>query len=802
MTAGYEIGRAKLEKLIEWYTPRMEQRNEATTRFQLIDTLFFECLGWRKEDSIFEDSHEGEYADYTFLAPRKILIVEAKKENNYFELPIGKGKLEYSLMSLMRDHANLKDAIRQVTSYCQSRGVPFAAVSNGHQLVVFVAIRSDGIPPLSGKAFVFPSLPFMLAHFLELWQVLSKPAIEQQTLYARLIGSVIPELPPKLSSSIGSYPGVVNRNPFQADLQTISELVIEDLVHAENVEDIFLEECYAQSGALSQYSLISKSILEARYVALFDSEAPGPAITPASTKEGISAELLAESLSRRPILLIGDVGVGKTTFLRNLITIVAPKIFAQAIHLYIDLGSQASLSSDLKKFVLEEIKRQLRDHYELDVEEDRFIRGVYNLELQRFRKGLYGRFRESDPHLFELKEVEFLEKKVAEESEFLKDVLEHVVKGRRKQVVIFLDNADQRDEDIQQQVFLISQELATNWTATIFVALRPETYYRSLKVGALSGYHPKAFTISPPRIDIVLEKRLNFALKITSGEIPISMLQSSISVRLDTLDTIIRVFLDSLKWTRAIHEFIDNIPGGNVRLALDLVKGFFGSGHVNTQKIVDIYEQTGSYYIPLHEFLRAVIFGDNLYYDPDRSPIANLFDASSMDEKEHFLLPLIIGLLTTSSNYNNDEGFVETAKVYEQLQGLGFVPEQIDASIIKGYAKKLIETGARRIPQPNQIMPQTLRATSVGSYHLHRLSHEFSYVDAMIVDTPIFDENVRKLIKDVHNIEQRINRTETFCDYLDQQWSKLDLSKAKSLFDWNTVSSDLKKNIEYIRSRS
>jgi hypothetical protein len=453
----------------------------------------------------------------------------------------------------------------------------------------------------------------------------------------------------------------------------------------------------------------------------------------------------------------------------------------------------------LNKFILEEIKRQLRDDYELDVEEDRFIRGVYNLELQRFRKGIYGRLRESDPNLFEQKEIEFLEQKINEEGEFLKNALEHIVKGRRKQIVIFLDNADQRSEETQQQAFLIAQELAVHWTATIFVALRPETYYRSMKVGALSGYHPKAFTISPPRIDLVLEKRLNFALKITSGEIPISTLHPSISVSLSTLDTIIRVFIDSLKWSRTLNEFIDNIAGGNVRLALDLVRGFFGSGHVNTQKIIDIYTRSGSYYISLHEFLRAVIFGDSQYYDPDRSPIANLFDVSYLDEKEHFLLPLIIGLLTSPSSYSGEEGFVETAKVYEQLQGLGFVPEQIDAAIIKGYAKKLIETGARRIPHPNQILPQTLRATSVGKYHFSHLSREFSYLDAMLVDIPIFDEDIRMRIRDAHNIDMRLTRTEVFCHYLDQQWSKLDKSKAKPLFDWDAVSVDLKKNIEYVR---
>ena len=40
--------------------------------------------------------------------------------------------------------------MEQAAGYCQSRGVPYAAVSNGHQFVIFVATRSDGIPPFEG----------------------------------------------------------------------------------------------------------------------------------------------------------------------------------------------------------------------------------------------------------------------------------------------------------------------------------------------------------------------------------------------------------------------------------------------------------------------------------------------------------------------------------------------------------------------------------------------------------------------------------------------------------------------------
>src|SRR6266699_6224993 len=208
MASDYETCRSNFEKLAEKNKERASERNEATTRLQLIDEIFFSCLGWDIGYVVLEEPYGRDYADYTFTAPRRVLIVEAKKEGDYFDVPVGKDRLEYSLSALMREYPNLKAAITQATNYCQSRGIPFGVVCNGHQIVAFVATRNDGSPPFEGKALVFPSLDFMLSNFRELWQALSKPAIEQKKLYIRLIGDILPELPPKLSSNIVGYPGV------------------------------------------------------------------------------------------------------------------------------------------------------------------------------------------------------------------------------------------------------------------------------------------------------------------------------------------------------------------------------------------------------------------------------------------------------------------------------------------------------------------------------------------------------------------------------------------------------------------
>ena len=108
----------------------------------------------------------------------------------------------------------------------------------------------------------------MQQQFLALWEALSKPGIEEKRLLYRLT-TTIPALPQKLSASIATYPGIIERNFILNDLQILSDVVLENILPSPELEHIFLQECYAQSGALSQFSLASKQILEARYTSMF-----------------------------------------------------------------------------------------------------------------------------------------------------------------------------------------------------------------------------------------------------------------------------------------------------------------------------------------------------------------------------------------------------------------------------------------------------------------------------------------------------------------------------------------------------
>lgn len=570
------------------------------------------------------------------------------------------------------------------------------------------------------------------------------------------------------------------------------------MTRLEELRKDFLRECYSASGALSQYAQVSKEILRTRYALL--SEENGPVVLPVEDKKGISPSLtqdmLAAAMSRRPIVLLGDVGVGKTTFIQRLVYVEAEELFEQAFCLYIDFGSTTTLSR-LDSFVVEESIRQLRDNYNKDIEDADFVEAVYHGALNRFDKQVMGRLKDIDPVAYHKERINFLRAKVEERANHLKASLEHLRSNQRKQVVIFLDNIDQRSSNDQEQVFLISNELAQNWPATVFVTLRPETFYRSSQRGTLSGYQARVFTISPPRADVMLQKRIDFALSQLSQTGRLDSFPSGVTLDSESLVSFLEILADNFRNNDDLLALIDNLAGGNMRLALGFVTEFIGSGHIDTAKMLRIWAEYGQYKIPLHEFLRALLFGDGVYYSPDASPIANLFGISQPDGREHFLLPLLLSQAQALGERASEEGYVQSEVLFDFAQHLGFDVEQITASLDHAVNKRLMDTAPRHSHDGPRLH---YRITTVGAYTVRILLAYFAYVDAVLIDTPIVDQQYRRLIEDVHNLPERVNRTEYFRLYLDRQWSKVNSEGLP--WRWSDTSEVLSKDIRRVGRRA
>jgi GTPase SAR1 family protein len=646
---------------------------------------------------------------------------------------------------------------------------------------------------LKGRALSIRSLQHFDAEFPVIWQCLSPDGLAAKRLTLLLTTGSTRSIPRKLSTQLGQFPSFRYKTDLQVNLRAIAELLLEDVISAEALRPQFYRECYCETGALSRDALVSQRILETRYAALFAADEDAPRLEPAAqvgTEPSLSNQILTEALARRPIVLLGDVGVGKTSFLQDLIYVRAEKEFARAVHIYIDLGAKAALEMDIRQFVIDEIERQLFSNYDVDIYEHNFVRGVYDLEVKRFRSSFRAIVYKSNKAKFDDQMAARIDELTGNKSEHLRRSLQHVALGRKRQIIIILDNADQRAIDVQQAAFIISQEFAQNWNALVFITARPQTFFQSKRAGTLAAYPHNVFTILPPRPELVIEKRLVFALKVAEGRISPDALQA-VRFSLGNMAVFLRALLYSLERNREITEILANITAGNIRAVVEFVRRFIGSPNVEAEKIVGIHEKTGKYIIPLHEFSKAAILGDYSHFFPESSLAMNLFDVESLDRREHFLSLMIVAFILSNDTPKDRDEFVRTAQIVEEMQSWRFLPDQTEKALRKLTNKRLIETTERITFEEDLAgligsMPEGFRATSIGAYHLRRWAGDFAYLDGMVFDTPIFDTDVRERMGEnlgSFDIKHRYARTLMFRSYLSSTWEASGLRP--HYLDWN-----------------
>lgn len=742
MQAPFELiaGQKKLKMIVEDFPGNSPYWNEAQNRFQFIDRLLTECLGWERPDievESYDDS--GGRSDYLLGRPPKA-VLEAKREAILFDLPpTGNKSVLRKLEPLLRTSKTFTSAVHQVIQYCAIRGAQIAIVCNGPQLAIFQAIV-PGQSPLEGECYFFNGLDAYIENFVLLWKLLSPEGITENCAYRDLALHRNPRLPPKASTSIPEPFKYRYRNEFQENLRSLSALLLEEIEDNPQLKSSFYQECYVPIEANNRHLLLSKNIISARYKRVGEDGITPSSLETAATVDSsgnlaINDPMLSSTAGSRPIVVIGDVGVGKTSFFENLFENLEITEKNSTYFIHVNLGSKANLSSDIKTHVLAEIPEVLKIKYGVDIEAAEFANAIYHRDLADFDKSVKGSLKNIDSDAYQRERVAFLVNKVNQRDRHLHTSLGHLVHGRKKKVILVLDNADQRTFAVQQETFLIAQELAASRNMIVFVALRPSTFYLSKTTGALSAYQNKILTISPPPADEVIQKRLIFAARVAEGKVGPAAL-SGIRLNLGSVVLFLNATLRSIRTNESIRLFLSNITGGNTRAVIELITGFFGSPNVDSKKIVRIEESSHNYKIPLHEFTKHALLGEYAYFNSQSSLVAcNIFDISTADPREHFLASLIIAYLSSNSGVVDNDGFMSGQELMNEMTQHGYVEDQIQHALRRLAKKRLIETPHahyRELPVEDHEPPEQFhfRATSVGIYHIRYWTGSFAFLDA------------------------------------------------------------------------
>lgn len=239
---------APLKALVENVGGRLEAiETEADARFQLIDRLLIEALGWRHEDFMMEPHNPSGYTDYLVqYRGTAALVVEAKRIG---KLPIdtvdpklGRYKIGGSALK------SAAEGFTQAASYCLEHGVEFAALTSGTVWIAFMALHSSGKSFREYKAIVFPNLASIESEFATFYDLFSKEGVSQKiyrTHFAKLDGLSVKRFEPMLSVNRPNDLRLLAKSDLARELEPVLSSFFGDLSGANDPE--LRRQCFVET---------------------------------------------------------------------------------------------------------------------------------------------------------------------------------------------------------------------------------------------------------------------------------------------------------------------------------------------------------------------------------------------------------------------------------------------------------------------------------------------------------------------------------------------------------------------------
>lgn len=768
--------------------------SEADVRAKLIDPLFVRALGW-PEEQIRRERHTtaGEFIDYECGKPSSYFVIEAKKAQAAFRLPTLTHRRTFAIAGLIAGDRALGEALDQAATYCFDEGITYAVVTNGVQLLVFRAMRTDR-PWRKGEALVYRSPEELVEHFYELWDVLSYPAVRARSLDSFFAPP--DESPKQLRSVISTIQNAderLVRNQLNGELIPVIAAAFDDLT--DDTHARALEQCYVHSHELQPVAdefILTIRDLPPKYL---DGQVEQLAVRRGGD-DGFARAIqdLAQRRRRGAVLvLLGGVGAGKTTFLKQVQVKYCRKVIAESgSYFYIDFRG-APRTPPFESFVFEILRQQLNidplthqllGGHATEPNAGPLLRNPGVL-AELFREELtsidgMGQVTGATADQIATQKLARLSNAASQDEEIVKRVLRRFESAGRF-ILIALDNADQHELDYQLKIFLFAQHLAATTGANIICALREEKFYLASQRGAFNAFYTHKFHIPSPRVKDLLAQRLHYALahldEILDGVDP---------ARVDDL----RIFLNVV-WSGCVGRYgasgssdivmlLERTCMGNMRRALTMFRRFLRSGNTDVRKIIAIARENARrsvpYLIPFHEFTKSVMLDDRLYYREGETDdeILNLFATSGAQPNSHFTALRILSFLMDSSEVRSASGigFVEWERIVRMHDDTFGDGRDARYHLERLLYRSLIEADTGVIaPEGRSALDhcRAVRATPSGEYYLTYLARVFAYLDLVWIDTPLADAAVFARLRDLvswSDKESRFERVDAFLDYL------------------------------------
>lgn len=195
-----------------------------------------------------------------------------------------------------------------------------------------------------------------------------------------------------------------------------------------------------------------------------------------SPKELIGVLKGARPLEHQVLLIVGSVGVGKSTFIDYLQEVALPKDVADTtVWMRLNMNPAPISSSDIYDWLRENIIAGCRAAYpHLDFDELETMKSVFSVEVNKFSRGVGKLYENTDQ--YNVKLAEHLESLGNNLHQKAIAHTRYCSTERGKLLIIVLDNCDKRLRDEQLLMFQAAQWVQKEFRALVILPLREETY--------------------------------------------------------------------------------------------------------------------------------------------------------------------------------------------------------------------------------------------------------------------------------------------------------------------------------------
>jgi hypothetical protein len=640
--------------------------------------------------------------------------------------------------------------------------VRYGVVSNGVQFILFEAFKF-GDDWRNGECVVFRSLEDIKSDFGLFWNILNKQSVANEGSLRKYVSEENIRLSYLFRpiDSLHAKDSAIIRNNLSPFLQPFIDYVFTDIIK-DNQLDV-LEKCYVIRKPYEKTGLEIRRHFDRppsfakkyRVESLIES-----GYLPGSFQEiynKCEKFLRTKAPQGSLVLLMGGIGCGKTTFIHYFFNFVIQDT-KNTLWFYVNFLDAPTDPNKIEEFIIKNIVNEFEKKYYVTLKEDLKSLGIDSIPP-------------------ELKSVTILFSML-------------ILKGYT--VSLVLDNVDQHSyvsPEYQERALLIARNLTDILKTITILTLREESFFKSTTSGVLDSFPLPVFHIASPSFETMVRYRIKYVLELLkkpSDEVN-QILRFNIDIDkereiLIMFFEIVRNSLGSNRWMgEEILKFLDDISGGNMRLALYFFGTFLVSGNTDVTEMLTIEKKERlkskkGYQIPIHHVIRSIILEHSRLYSSSRSRIMNVFNFDSETSNSHFLNLRILNYLGNRLTNEPPEGrgFVGIDSIIEEGSRVGIHKNAIGSSLraLAMFGLVQFENQAK----DGYERAVYVRITNTGLYYLENLVKEFAYLDLTWMDTPISDkEVVDKLtfevielrdLKTGDELYEKFDRTELFLSYL------------------------------------